>query len=92
MNLKLRLQNKTTLAALAAGVVGLVYLALETAGVVPCITQSEVTALIAAVLNLLVLLGVVVDPTTEGVRDSDRALQYDCPACTRGAAPSDGPR
>ena len=87
LNWKLRLQNRATLAALLAGVVGLVYLLLETAGIVPCVTQSEVTALIAGVLNLLVLLGVLVDPTTQGVRDSEKALRYDCPACPHTDAP-----
>lgn len=81
INWKLRLQNKTTLAALLASVTGLAYLVLELFGVVPCITESETTAITAAVLNLLVLLGVLVDPTTKGVQDSDRALHYDCPAC-----------
>jgi len=33
----------------------------------------------AAALALLALLGVVVDPTTEGVGDSGQALQYEVP-------------
>jgi len=33
----------------------------------------------AAVLAVLALLGVVVDPTTEGVGDSSQALQYEVP-------------
>ena len=32
-----------------------------------------------AVLAVLTLLGVVVDPTTEGVGDSSQALQYEVP-------------
>ena len=32
-----------------------------------------------AVFALLVILGVVVDPTTQGVSDSERAQQYDKP-------------
>ena len=80
INWKLRLQNKTTLAALAAAVVNLVYILLGIAGVVPPVTEGQITDAVAMALNLLVLLGVVVDPTTAGVQDSARALCYSCPA------------
>ena len=32
--------------------------------------------MINAVFALLVILGIVVDPTTEGIQDSDRAMSY----------------
>ena len=32
-----------------------------------------------AVFAVLAVLGIVVDPTTEGVSDSDRAMTYDAP-------------
>ena len=35
--------------------------------------------LVAIVLNILVALGVITDPTTSGVGDSARALGYDEP-------------
>ena len=31
-------------------------------------------------INLLAVLGVIIDPTTEGISDSDRALTY-CTDC-----------
>ena len=37
---------------------------------------GKLQAVVNAVFALLVILGVVVDPTTEGVRDSSRAMQY----------------
>jgi len=37
---------------------------------------GKLQAVVNAVFGLLVLLGVVVDPTTEGVRDSSRAMTY----------------
>lgn len=76
INWKLRLQNKTTLLALIASAVSLVYIVLGVMGVVPSITESEVMDLVAAVLNALTLLGVVVDPTTVGMGDSDLAMSY----------------
>lgn len=41
---------------------------------------GELLAVVNAVFALLAVLGVVSDPTTEGVGDSDRALGYEKPA------------
>lgn len=41
--------------------------------------QSELIAIVNAVFVLLSILGIVTDPTTEGIGDSDRALLYDEP-------------
>ena len=38
---------------------------------------NKLLAVVNAVFALLVILGVVVDPTTQGVSDSERAQQYD---------------
>lgn len=40
---------------------------------------NKLLAVVNAVFTLLVILGVVVDPTTQGVSDSERAQQYDKP-------------
>ena len=79
INWKLRFQNKTTLTALVLALVALVYQVLGLFGVVPKISQDELTTVIGMVINLLCLLGIVVDPTTAGVGDSVRALSYDKP-------------
>jgi phi LC3 family holin len=76
INWKLRLQNKATLTAL---VMALVYQALGVCGVVPRVSQDQVTTIIGMVINILCLLGIVVDPTTAGVGDSVRAMSYDKP-------------
>lgn len=69
INLKLRLKNKVTLAALISAVfVMLGQFGLE----IPHNIQEGVNTL----LMILVLLGIVVDPTTKGVADSERALGY----------------
>jgi len=41
--------------------------------------ESTVMDIISTALTLLGLLGVVIDPTTAGVGDSDRAMSYDYP-------------
>ena len=40
---------------------------------------GKILAVVDAVFALLVILGVVVDPTTEGLSDSIRAMGYDEP-------------
>ena len=40
---------------------------------------GKLLAVVDAVFALLVILGIVVDPTTEGVRDSQRAMTYEEP-------------
>nr|UWG77407.1 MAG: holin [Bacteriophage sp.]UWG81055.1 MAG: holin [Bacteriophage sp.] len=72
INLKLRLKNKVTLAALISAVfVMLGQFGLE----IPHNIQEGVNTL----LMILVLLGIVVDPTTKGVADSEQALNYNEP-------------
>ena len=43
---------------------------------VPVFQQSLVLQLVNQVLTFLGLIGVIVDPTTAGIGDSDRAMQY----------------
>lgn len=79
INWKLRLKNKTTLITLSIAVVALIYQILAIAGVTPSISESEVKELISTVVNALCVMGIIVDPTTQGIGDSDRALEYDRP-------------
>lgn len=80
MNIKLRFQNKTTLASIVTLVIAIVYQVLHLVGVIPAIDQQAVLDVALMVVDLLALLGVVVDPTTDGIKDSSRALSYDEPA------------
>lgn len=76
INWKVRFKNKVWLMAFLTFVVSTVYQLLNMFEVVPALTQDAVMQTVAAVLQLLSLLGVVVDPTTKGLGDSDRALGY----------------
>ena len=69
INWKLRLQNKVTLIAL----LGAVFLMSQQFGFeIPKNIQDGVNTFV----YILVLLGVVTDPTTAGLTDSERALEY----------------
>ncbi|ACO83184.1 holin [Streptococcus phage Abc2] len=72
INFKLRLQNKTTLVALISAA----FLMLQQLGLeIPHNIQDAVNTFVA----ILVILGIVTDPTTKGIADSERALNYDVP-------------
>lgn len=76
LNWKLRLKNKTTLIALIGALAALVYQVLGAFGIAPGISENTVLEIAGLAVNALCLLGIVVDPTTEGVRDSERAMGY----------------
>ena len=76
INWRVRLRNKTWLAAMAALLVSFAYSMLELLSVTPALEQSRVMELVKTLLTLLGLLGVVVDPTTAGVGDSRLAMTY----------------
>ena len=69
INWKLRLQNKVTLIA----IIGAIFLMAQQFGLeIPQNIQDGVNTFV----YILVLLGVVTDPTTAGLTDSKRALDY----------------
>ena len=82
INWKLRFRNKVTLTAIVLGVVALIYQVLGLAGIVPSVSESQITQIIVMAIDLMVLLGVVIDPTTEGISDSAQALSYENPKQT----------
>lgn len=79
INWKVRLQNKTWLLSMAAVIITFVYQMLGLFGVVSPISEDMATQIVAMIVNVLVALGIVVDPTTKGVRDSNQAMEYKQP-------------
>jgi len=79
VNWKVRFKNKVWLASFISVVVTFVYNILGMFDIIPVITQNTVIQIANEVLLLLSVLGVIVDPTTQGVADSKRALSYDEP-------------
>lgn len=76
INWILRLKNKATLTALIAAALAFGYQVAGIFGVVPPVAQDELAQAAMLLVNLLVALGVVVDPTTAGIGDSERAMNY----------------
>ena len=79
INWKVRLKQPAFWIATIPVVISFVYSVLALLGVVPSITEDAVQNLFIMAVSLLAQLGIVVDPTTKGVSDSDRAMKYDKP-------------
>ena len=76
INWKVRFRNKVWLRLFIVAVLGLAYKAMATFGIAPKIEQQALMDLFDMLLGILLLLGVIVDPTTKGVGDSDLAMTY----------------
>ena len=79
INWALRFKNKVTLTAVIVQVIAIVYAVLGMAGIVPKIGENVILDVAYMIIELLCLLGIVVDPTTKGIADSTRAYNYEEP-------------
>ncbi len=79
LNWKVRFKNKVWLGSFFSLIIGFVYSMLALFDVFPEVTKSLVLQLLNQVLTFLGLIGVIVDPTTAGLGDSERAMGYDEP-------------
>lgn len=79
INWKVRLKNPvfwlTVLPALAA----FTYTVLGACDIVPAVSENDIINIITSIVTALTTLGVLVDPTTEGVSDSIQAMSYEKP-------------
>ena len=90
INWKVRIKNKAFWLALIPAVllVVQVFAALFGFDLATDALEVKLLACANAVFALLTVLGIVTDPTTEGVGDSKRAMTYCAPYCDD--APEDG--
>ncbi len=79
LNWKVRFKNKVWLASFISLIVGFVYSVLALFDVYPKVTQSLIMQIADQVLLFLGMIGVIVDPTTAGLQDSNRAMSYEEP-------------
>ena len=79
INWKVRFKNEVWLSAFLVFIVSTLYAFLGMFDIMPAITENEVLQIIDSVLRVLSLLGLIVDPTTPGMADSQRAMTYVAP-------------
>ncbi len=79
INWKVRIKQPAFWIATIPVMITFIYSVLAFAGITPSITEDIAQNLFIAVVALLAQFGIIVDPTTKGVSDSDRAMNYDNP-------------
>ena len=79
LNWKVRFKNKTWLTMFISLIVVCVFNMLKLFDVVPSFSENIVMNIVGQVLTFLGLIGVIVDPTTAGIADSNRAMSYEEP-------------
>ena len=81
INWKVRIKNKLFWIALIPAALLLVQTVCSVFGIELDFgdLQDKLMAVVNALFAVLVILGIVVDPTTEGVHDSERAMSYETP-------------
>lgn len=79
INLKVRLKNPIFWLTIIPATCTFVYAVLMCFDIVPVVSEDTAVRALTAIVTALSALGVLVDPTTPGVQDSDRAMMYDSP-------------
>ena len=77
VNWKVRFKNKTFLVTFITVIVSAIYQILAAFEIVPKVSQDTIMNCILAIITVLTGFGIVTDPTTVGISDSERALGYE---------------
>lgn len=67
--MRIRLKNNVFVTAMAAAIIAFIYQILGICGIVPPVAQDTVSQFVGLVINILVSLGILVNPTTPGFKD-----------------------
>lgn len=79
INWQVRLQSGSFWVAMLGAVIAFGYQICGILGVVPPVSEDQLTQLVGIIINILVGLGIIIDPTTAGLGDSQRVLKYKTP-------------
>ena len=76
INWKARFKNKVFVVSLVTLIISILYKVLSVCEIVPSISESEALEVFSYLVDVLSFVGILVDPTTDGFNDSDRAMTY----------------
>ena len=79
VNWTVRFKNGVWLASFLCSLVTFVYNVLAMFDIFPVITENTIIQIINNILLFLSMIGVITDPTTKGLNDSQRAMSYEEP-------------
>lgn len=78
INFKVRFKNKTFIIGVISAVILLTQQVASLLGYeLDQAVSQQLMDIANTVLGIMVALGVIVDPTTQGVKDSERAIRYE---------------
>lgn len=76
INWKVRLRSGPFWVGVISLALTAIYSILNLCGVIPEIGQAQIMDAIIPVLQLVAAIGVITDPTTKGIEDSEQAMNY----------------
>lgn len=76
VNWRVRFKNKIWLSAFISAIIVILYTLFDIIGFIPDISEYSLTRIVESCLLIMSLTGVIVDPTTTGIGDSNRAQGY----------------
>lgn len=79
INWKVRVKSGPFWLGIASAVIMAVFYILDLCGVAPEITGSQIVDAVRLVLMIPAAIGIISDPTTKGVQDSQLAMSYTAP-------------
>lgn len=79
INWKVRLKSGPFLFGAASAVVMFVFYILELCGIPTSVTAEQIMRGVQLLLFIPASIGIITDPTTKGVCDSQQAMKYECP-------------
>lgn len=76
INWRVRIKSKTFWVGISSVILAFIFKLLGEFGIQTSITEGMISDLIMLILTVLGGLGVITDPTTKGINDSEKAMQY----------------
>ncbi len=90
INWKVRFRNRLWLWSFLSAVIAMLFSFLSLCGIALPLSQNTVLGILYQILSILSLLGVLIDPTTQGLNDSNRAMGYQEPYQDNGEMGGNG--
>ena len=81
INWRVRIRNKAFWVAIIPAIILLIQLVASLFGFTIDLSEmsGKLLAIVDAVFGILVIMGIIQDPTTKGIRDSETAMTYEKP-------------
>lgn len=79
INWSVRFRNPVWLTAFVSFIISTIYQILSMFNVAPAITQDVLVQAVAGIVQLLTLMGVLIDPTSKGINDTEYVLSMKSP-------------